>query len=128
MPKHSHGTINLDHFTSSSKILRDSFIKLFDKISNPLLLIRKLNLSVNKLTNETKIKPLFEQIDLFTNYKELQKKKQLKIIQEQNDKKIIKVMLKLKDKYGKNSILRGMDMLEGATTIERNKQIGGHHE
>ena len=128
MPKHSHGTINLDHFTSSSKILRDSFIKLFDKISNPLLLIRKLNLSVNKLTNETKIKPLFEQIDLFTNYEELQKKKQLKIIQEQNDKKIIKVMLKLKDKYGKNSILRGMDMLEGATTIERNKQIGGHHE
>ena len=57
MPKHSHGTINLDHFTSSSKVIRENFIKLFDKISNPLLLIRKLNLSVNKLTNENKIKP-----------------------------------------------------------------------
>ena len=128
MPKHSHGTINLDHFTSSSKVIIENFIKLFDKISNPLLLIRKLNLSVNKLTNENKIKPSFEQIDLFTNYEESQKKKEIEIIQEQNDKEIIKVMLKLKDKYGKNSILRGMNILDGATTIERNKQIGGHHE
>ncbi len=128
IPKHSHGTINLDHFTSSSKVIRENFIKLFDKISNPLLLIRKLNLSVNKLTNENKTKSSFEQIDLFTNYEELERKKELEIIQEQNDKEIGKVMLKIKNKYGKNAILKGMNIIKGATTIERNKQIGGHHE
>lgn len=130
IPKHSHGTVNLDHLTSSSTIIMEGFVNLFDKISNPILLVRKLNLSVNKLINEDEIqnKKVVEQIDLFTNYEEQEKKKSQQIEKEKNDKEIQQVMLKIKNKYGKNAILKGMNIIEGATAIERNKQIGGHHE
>ena len=130
IPKHSHGTINLSHLTSSSSIIMEGFVNLFDKISNPILLIRKLNLSVNKLISEDNIqnKKVVEQIDLFTNYEEQEKKKTQQKIDEENEKEIQKVMLQIKAKYGKNAILKGMNILEGATSVERNKQIGGHHE
>ena len=130
VPKHSHGTINLDHLTSSSKVIMENFEKLFIRISNPILLVRKLNLSVNKLVNEKDVsnKKIAEQIDLFTNYEEKDKMQKLKKESEKNDKEIQKVMLQIKNKYGKNAILKGMNLLEGATSKDRNQQIGGHHE
>ena len=130
IPKHSHGTINLNQLTSSSTTIMEGFVNLFDKISNPILLIRKLNLSVNKLISEDKIqnKKVVEQIDLFTNYEEQEKKKAQQKINDKNEKEIQKVMLQIKNKYGKNAILKGMNIIEGATAIERNHQIGGHHE
>lgn len=130
IPKHSHGTINLEHKTSSASILIENFTKLYERISNPILLVRKINLSVNKLVDENKInnKPKFEQFDLFTNYEEQNKKKEIEIQKEQNDKKIQKVMLNIKNRYGKNAILKGMNLQDGATAMDRNKQIGGHHE
>lgn len=130
IPKHSHGTINLDHKTSSSIALIDNFIKLFDKISNPLLLIRKINLSVNKLTDENyiKSKPKYEQFDLFSDIEEQNITKEIEIKKEEEDIKIQKAIINIKNKYGKNAILKGMNLEEGATGIDRNKQIGGHHE
>ena len=130
IPKHSHGTINLNQLTSSSNIITEGFINLFDRISNPILLVRKLNLSVNKLISEDnkKNQKVIEQIDLFTNYEEREKRKKQEIINETKEKEIQKVMLEIKNKYGKNAILKGMNIIEGATTMERNRQIGGHHE
>ncbi len=130
IPKHSHGTINLNHKTSSSSVIIKNFVKLFEQISNPLLLIRKINLSVNKLVSSDikKENKSFEQINLFTNYEEEERKKMKQKIEEEKDIKIQEVMLKIKNKYGKNSILKGINLTEGATAIERNKQIGGHHE
>ena len=129
-PKHSHGTVNLEHYTSSSSIIMESFVNLFDKISNPILLIRKLNLTVSKLICEDKVQTnkKVEQINLFTDYKKKEIEEAKQKDDENKEKEIQKVILQIKNKYGKNAILKGMNLTEGATAIERNKQIGGHHE
>lgn len=126
VPKHSHGTINLDHKTSSSKIIMDAVIELYERIANNKLLIRRINISVNNLVDETiaKTECPYEQLDLFTNYQE----KVEKLHEELSEKAIQKAMLVIKKKYGKNAILKGMNLQEYATTIYRNKQIGGHRE
>ena len=130
IPKHSHGTVNLEHYTSSSSIIMESFVNLFDKISNPILLIRKLNLTVSKLICEDKVQTnkKVEQINLFTDYKKKEIEEEKQKDDENKEKEIQKVILQIKNKYGKNAILKGMNLTEGATAIERNKQIGGHHE
>lgn len=128
VPKHSHGTYNLDYYTSSSKMIVDATIKLYERITNPLLLVRKIYISVNKLVKEDTIdvKRRFKQIDLFSSYDNEEEEKLRN--DEINGRKLQEVMINLKKKYGKNTILKGMDLEEGATTIERNKQIGGHSE
>ena len=130
IPKHAHGTVNLEHYTSSSSIIMESFVNLFDKISNPILLIRKLNLTVSKLICEDKVQTnkKVEQINLFTDYKKKEIEEAKQKDDENKEKEIQKVILQIKNKYGKNAILKGMNLTEGATAIERNKQIGGHHE
>ena len=105
-------------------------MNLFDKISNPILLIRKLNLTVSKLICEDKVQTnkKVEQINLFTDYKKKEIEEAKQKDDENKEKEIQKVILQIKNKYGKNAILKGMNLTEGATAIERNKQIGGHHE
>ena len=122
MPKPSHGTIRLDHKTSSSKILTDNVIKLYDKIINPLLLIRKLNIAYCNLENKEKIKKenYYQQLNLF------QTKSTIDLNKEKDDDKVQEIIIEIKNKYGKNAILKAMDLEEGATAISRNKQIGGH--
>lgn len=123
VPKHAHGTINLDHKTSSSKIIIENTIALYDRIINKNLLTRRINIVANQVVSESSIKDENnEQMDLFTDYEH--KEKEMK--KEQSEKKIQKAMIAIKKKYGKNSILKGMNFEEGATTIERNGQIGGH--
>jgi len=122
VPKKAHGTINIDHKTSSSNILMDASIKLYDNIVNKNLLIRKINITANNVINESNIKNEFEQIDLFVDYNELNKKRK----KEQDERKIQKAIIDIKDKYGKNAILKGINLQEEGTTIERNGQIGGH--
>lgn len=118
------GTINLDHKTSSTKIIMDAVMKLYQKITNKQLLIRRINISANNVVDEkTDMEnTLYEQIDLFTNYHEKIKKQQ----DEHIEKKLQKTIINIKKKYGKNSILKGMNLQECGTTIERNYQIGGH--
>ena len=128
VPKHSHGTINLEHQTSSSKIIIENMVKLYDNIVNKNLLIRKINIVANNLIGEEniQIKHKIEQIDLFSDYKdktEIIKKEQL---EEKQEKELQNILLNIKNKYGKNAILKGMNLEDGATTIDRNGQIGGH--
>ena len=130
IPKHSHGTINLNHKTSSSKVIMENVLVLFERIVNHDLLVRRINMVANNVVDETfgDNKPIFEQFDLFTDYEMLDKKRKQERIEEQSENKLQHVLIDLKNKYGKNAILKGMNLEEGATTRERNEQIGGHRK
>ena len=115
------GTINLDHMTSSTKLIIDAIMKLYQRIINKRLLVRRLNLTANHVLNELtaqSIQPC-EQLNLFTNYSEEEKKKRL----EQMERNLQRTMLEIKKKYGKNAIIKGMNLQDGGTTIERNEVI-----
>ncbi len=123
VPKHAHGTINLNHQTSSTKIIMEAVMELYERIMNNKLLVRRVNITANNVINVSEVKEKdFEQIDLFVDYKEIKQKEK----KEQDERKIQKAMIDIKGKYGKNAIIKGMNLQEGGTTIERNGQIGGH--
>ena len=130
IPKHVHGTINLDYKTSSSKIISDAMIKLYDEIINPKLSVRRVTMAATKLAIEEKEKGKvrYRQLDLFSSLDEKTNKLDYNrgVLKEENN--LQNAMLKIKEKYGKNAILKGMDLEDGATTMDRNRQIGGHHE
>ena len=128
VPKHSHGTANIDHKTSSTKTITNEVMKLYDKIVNPILLIRRLNVTACNIVNEENEEStsIIEQIDLFTNYEEISKQKEKSLKDEIEEKKIQKALLNIKKKYGKNSILKAMNYEEGATAKNRNLEVGGH--
>lgn len=128
VPKPAHGTINIDHKTSSTEIITENVIKLYEKIINQILLVRRINLTACNLVNEEykEKKISVEQLDLFTNYENINKEKEEEKQGEIEEKKIKKTLLNIKKKYGKNSILRGMNFEEGATARNRNKEVGGH--
>lgn len=125
IPKHAHGTINIDHKTCSTKVIMEATMNLYDRIINNKLLVRRINITANNVVGEAEAsKQEYEQINLFTDYKERSYKHE----KEQEEKEIQKAIISIKDKYGKNAIFKGMNLEEGATTIERNSQIGGHKE
>ena len=126
IPKHAHGTINLDHKTSSTKIITNAVMILYDRIINKNLLVRRINITANNVINEmdTNSENQYDQINLFVDYNKKNKEKQ----KEKNEKEIQKAMINIKKRYGKNAIIKGMNLQEGGTTIERNRQIGGHKE
>ncbi len=128
IPKPAHGTARLNHKTSSSKILTDAFMKLYSKIVNPELTIRRINISANNLIKEENVKEnvIYEQFDIFSDSVQVDSKNKKEKIDEANEKKIQKAMISIKNKYGKNAIVKAMDLEEGATMIDRNNQIGGH--
>ena len=128
VPKAAHGTINLSHKTSSSKIISDATINLFEKIINKNLLIRRINITAADIISEevAKSQPKTEQINLFTDYEVYKKERMIEEKKEVEDNKLQHVMLDIKNKFGKNAIIKVMDLEEGATAIERNNQIGGH--
>lgn len=127
-PKPAHGTFRLEKKTSSTKAIMYGFLKLYDEIVNNKLLIRKINICVGNLSDESELKNenKYEQVNLFTNYKELEKQREKENKELQNERKLQETIINIKNKYGKNSILKGMNLEKGATTIERNGQIGGH--
>lgn len=124
VPKYAHGTTNLDHRTSSVKIITEAIIDLYKRIVNEKLLIRRINITANNVVSISKIKEKeYEQINLFVNYEQVNKNKR----REEEERQIQKAMLDIKTKYGKNAILKGMNLQKEGTTIERNSQIGGHN-
>ena len=127
-PKHAHGTANLKSATSSTKLITDAVVELYDKIVDPGLLIRRVTVTANHLVDEASAvnNITYEQLDLFTDYEALQRKQEKEKAALEKERKLQMAMLDVKKKYGKNAILKGMNFQEGATTIERNKQIGGH--
>ena len=124
VPKHAHGTINIDHKTSSTKIITNKFVELYDTIINKNLLVRRLSLTACDIVDEDDYKNIltFEQMNMFIDYSKLLQQRR----KEQSEKRLQKAVLNIKDKYGKNAILKGMNFEKSGTTIERNGQIGGH--
>lgn len=130
IPKHAHGTINLSEKTSSSRKIITAATKLLDTIVNKELWIRRINMTACKLTPKEQVeqKEKYEQLDLFSNPQEKEEIRNKNKKEDHEENILQQTVLNLKEKYGKNSILRGMNLEAGATTIERNQQIGGHHE
>lgn len=123
IPKHAHGTVNIDHKTSSTDIITRETLKLYDKITNKKLLVRRINVAACNLTEEfNKDIKNIEQLDLFSDVKS--RDKELKL--ESEEKKVQYTIINIKNKYGANSILKGLDLVEGATAVDRNNQVGGH--
>lgn len=128
IPKHAHGTINLERQTSSTRLIIDAMMKLYERIVDRNLLVRRINVVANHIVCETDAKNDngFVQLDLFTDYSAQQQKNE----QEENDlereKRMQQAMLDIKKKFGKNAVLKGMNLQEGATAKDRNSQIGGH--
>lgn len=127
IPKSAHGTVRIDHKTSSTSLITRELIKLYDNIVNPNLTIRRINIAVCNLENEKCIKkPIYKQYDLFSNIKEEDELEKKELENEKKEINIQRAILNIKNKYGKNSILKAMNLEDGGTTIERNNQVGGH--
>lgn len=119
--KSVQGTANIARYTSSTKLIIDAVMGLFESIVDKNLLIRRLSISVNNILEEGSIKDKdeIEQLNLFTDYKE----EKIELLKE---RKIQETILSIKERYGKNTVLKGVNLEEGATTVDRNRQIGGH--
>ena len=129
IPKHSHGTINLGRYTSSTKRIMDAAGELFDRVTDKNLLIRRLNVTATHVIDEASAPSAngdFEQLDLFTDYAALDAKRKQEDEELAKEKRVQQAMLTIKKKFGKNAILKGMNLEEGATAKDRNAQIGGH--
>lgn len=127
VPKHAHGTGNLQSYTSSTKEIMQVTMDLFDRIINEDLLVRRINVVANHVIAEKDIPvPEAVQLSLFSDYGEEKKKKEQRENNLQKEKDMQKAVIKIRNKFGKNAILKGMNFKEGATTRERNGQIGGH--
>ena len=129
IPKHSHGTQNLERYTSSTKMIVGAATELFDRIVDKNLLVRRLNIVAAHVIPESeapKKEPGFEQLDLFTDYAAEQAKQEKEDAALARERKRQEAVLAIKKKFGKNAILRGMNLEDGATARDRNSQIGGH--
>ena len=128
IPKPSHGTININHYTSSSKLIIEKMSELFDRIIREDLLVKRINMSANNAIDRSSVKEnvIVEQFDLFTDTSALDEKIKKEKSDEKSENDLQNILLDIKNKYGKNAILKGMNLESGATTKDRNKQIGGH--
>lgn len=120
VPKSAHGTTSFN-YTQATSIMIKEITKLYNEIVNKKLLIKRINICVNSVINEdSNINKGYTQFNLFEEIDDS--------VDEKKEKKLQQAIVNIKSKYGKNSVLKAMDLEEGATTIERNSQIGGHHE
>jgi DNA polymerase V len=128
VPKHAHGTANLHRQTSSTRLITDAVTELFDSIVNSDLLVRRLNLTVNHVVSESSVSEHQEpqQLDLFTDYEALARQQEAEKAALDKERRMQEAQLAIKQRFGKNAILRGLNFEEGATAKERNNQIGGH--
>lgn len=119
VPQHAHGTANLPRYSASSREIIQAVMELYDRIVNPQLLIRRINLTANHVVRENYMPTgQTEQLDLFADAGAEQDR--------QKEKRRQLAVLQIRKKYGKNAILKGMNLEEGATAKDRNAQIGGH--
>ena len=128
VPKHAHGTANLEEYTASSRRITNAILGLFDRVVDKNLLIRRMYVTANRVTAEDSIppKPAMEQLDLFTDQEAAQSKKAAEAAELAREKKLQETMLGIKRKFGKNAILKGTNLVDGATAADRNNRIGGH--
>lgn len=127
VPKHAHGTENIDHYTSSTQLLCETVLRLYDREVDEELLLRRMYVVAENIVPEQDIPDEApRQLDFFSSPEEQDKKIRAKIAAEEKEHRLQQATLAIQAKYGKNAILKGMNFLEGGTTIERNGQIGGH--
>ena len=129
-PKHAHGTANLGEFTSSSRLIADAVMDLYERIADPVLLIRRITLVCANVVSESALAEEKadegEQLDLFTNYEEKEQREQTKREERAEERAMQEAVLNIQKKFGKNALVKGMDLQEEATGMDRNAQIGGH--
>ncbi len=126
-PKHGHGTGNIGHYSSSTREIMQVVADLFDRIMDPKLLVRRITITANHVIPEEQVAaPPAEQLDFFTDYEKKDKEETEKAAALERERSMQEAMLTIKKKFGKNAILKGMNLEEGATARDRNSQIGGH--
>lgn len=128
IPKHAHGTANLSRKTSSSRLMQEAALALYDRIADRKLLVRRINISADCVAPAAEESPTesYEQLDLFTDYEAREKEQKKEAAALEKEQRMQKAMLDIKKKFGKNAILKGMNLEEGSTAVERNNKIGGH--
>lgn len=124
VPKHAHGTANMPEYTSSTKLVVEETLALYDRIINPALLIRRITVVANHVRFEKDLEreEKYEQLELFVDYDKKEKQKEAN----EKEKRMQRAFLDVQKKYGKNAIIKGTNLQEGATAMDRNRQIGGH--
>ena len=153
VPKHAHGTANLGRETCSTRLILEAVMELYDRIVDPELLVRRVYVTANHVREERGLQGatgdglretqgvqdaddrqdgqdapqmVYEQLDLFTDYEERERRRKAEEQQLKRERSMQQAVLQIQGKYGKNAILKGMNLEEGAMTRERNAQIGGH--
>ena len=128
VPKHARGTANIGRKTASTKLITDAVIKLYDETVDKKLLIRRINISANHVVPESTVTTDSApyQFSLFENYEEAQRQKETEAAELEKERRIQETVIGIKNKFGKNAILKGLNLQEGATAKDRNEQIGGH--
>lgn len=128
IPKHAHGTANLKMRTSSTRLITEAVLVLFDRIVDENLLVRRVNIAVNRVVDELSVPQpdAPEQLDLFTDYEVLRHQEKVQEAALERERRAQEAVLSIRKKLGKNMILKGMNLEDGATTQDRNQQIGGH--
>ncbi len=128
VPKHAHGSVNLKSYSSSTEDILKAVMSLYDSIIDPLLLVRRIYVTANHVINEKDVEDntAYEQMDLFTDYEMLKEKDRIEAQRLKKEKNMQHALIDIKNKFGKNAVLKGSNFIEGAMTRERNSQIGGH--
>lgn len=129
IPKHAHGSENLGGYTSSTKRIVAATEALCDRILNPTLLVRRMSITAARVLTEAEARKADskdEQLSMFTDYAAEEKEKEAENAAMERERRVQETVIGIKKKYGKNAIMKGMNLREGATARERNRQIGGH--
>ena len=128
VPKHAHGSVNLNRYTSSGRLIVDAAAELFDRIIDPSLLVRRVTLTAGHVLPEADflLVDAGEQLSLLIDYEAEEKRRAEEAAELERERRRQLAILDLRKRFGKNAVFRGMDLKEGATTRDRNQQIGGH--
>ena len=122
LPKESHGFSNLEIYTSSTKIILKEMEMIYDRIVKPNLSIRRITIAFSNVIDklDANNKKIIKQLDLFKETSD-------NIVDDSLEEKVQKTIIDIRNKYGKNAILKGISYQKSATARDRNNQIGGHH-
>ena len=126
IPAHAHGTGHLKKPTSGMNEIIKAACGVFDSVVNPALLVRRLNITACNVISENEVRRKSIQMDLFTDYEKLEKENEEELVLREKEKRLQSATLSIKERFGKNALLRLSSYEEGATARERNRQIGGH--
>lgn len=128
VPKHAHGTQNLPGYTSSGQKILQAMTEIFERVTDPSLLVRRITLSANRILPAEKVgeTPAEFQLEMFVDYEAMEERRRTEQAALEAEHRLQSAVLSMKQKYGKNILLKGMNFQKGATAMERNEQIGGH--